>query len=408
MKKAIRLWYLYDFANSFASIGLLFYYPLILSERGASDAWVGVSASIATGILLLLLPSLGAYSDRTGKRIALIRLNSIVMIASLIILAFLLQRPDALSTSSLIVISFFYVLFHVCFQTSCMFYSAMMRAITTEDTSAKVSGVGTGIGLLGNALALWITGVVAGSSLVIIGLSGKPSSLFIGAILFGIISIPFFMQQDIVSVSEKLRFSYRAFLKRLVSERKVFLFLIGYSLLADAVLTFQLYIAIYTTKVFVFSDQMVIYAGITGLTFGIVGGFLANVFVRIVKDKERALRASSLFYAFCFGLCALMPKAPVFVFIGLALAGISYGLVFSLARAVYSQITPEEGQGEFFSIFTVFERAASIVGPLVWILTFHLLANYGENIQYRGSVLLLMVVCLFGFYFLKKSARIAK
>ncbi|MEK7106241.1 MAG: MFS transporter [Patescibacteria group bacterium] len=405
MKKAIRLWYLYDFANSFASIGLLFYYPLILSERGASDAWVGISASLATVVLLFILPSLGAYSDRTGKRIALIRLSSIVMVVSLVVLAFLLQRPDALTTPSLIVISIFYVLFHICFQSSSMFYSAMMRSITTNDTNAKVSGVGIGIGLLGNVLALGIAGAIAGSSLIIIGLSGKPSSLFVGAVLFALVSIPFFRQKDVVSVSDKLSFSYKVFLKRLLSEKKVFLFLIGYSLLADAVLTFQLYIAVYTTKVFDFSDQMVIYAGITGLTFGIVGGLLANKLVRMVKDKEKALGFSALFYALCFGLCALMPKVPMFVFIGLALAGVSYGLVFSLARTVYSEITPEKGQGEFFSIFTVFERAASIVGPLVWILTFYFLRSYGEDIQYRGSVLLLMVVCLAGFYFLKKSRK---
>jgi len=405
MKRNIRLWYLYDFANSFASIVLLFYYPLILSERGASDAWVGIAASVSTAILLLILPSLGSFSDRSGKTIELIKICSILMVLSLLILAFLLQNISNLNTSVLIFVSFFYVLFQVCFQSSYVFYSAMLRDITTTENNIKVSGFGVGLGLLGNAFALGIAGIVAGSSFIIIGLSGKPAALFVGAALFGIISIPFFKQKDVINTSSNTRFSYKAFLKRVMSEKKVLLFLIGYSLLADAVLTFQLYIAIYTSKVFDFSDQMVIYAGITGLSFGIVGGLLSNKLVRIVKDKEKALIYSSLFYAFCFGLCAFMPKISAFVFVGLALAGISYGLVFALARTVYSEITPQKGQGEFFSIFTVFERAASIIGPLVWILTFYLLRSFGEDIQYRGSVLLLMGVCITGFYFLRKSVR---
>jgi MFS-type transporter involved in bile tolerance (Atg22 family) len=405
VQKTIRLWYLYDFSNSFASIGLLFYYPLILSEQGASDAWVGIAASIATAILLLILPSLGAYSDRTGKRIFLIKISSAIMVASLIIMAFLLQQPGALETSSLIVVSVFYVLFHICFQSSFMFYSAMMRSISTPETRANISGVGLGLGLLGNALALGISGIVVGTSLLIIGLSGKPLTLFVGAALFAIISIPFFRQREIVISSSPVRFSYFKFLRKLLFERKAFLFLIGYSLLADAVLTFQLYIAVYTTKVFNFPEWMVVLAGITGLTFGIVGGLLANKLVQKVRNKEKALILSSLLYALCFGICALMPNIKIIVFIGLALASISYGLVFSLSRTVYSEIIPEQGQGEFFSIFTVFERAASIVGPLAWLLTFHLLQTYGENIQYRGSVFLLMIICLFGVYFLRKSAR---
>src|SRR3989344_3550348 len=183
MKKNIRLWYLYDFANSFASIVLIFYYPLMLAERGASNTWIGVSASIATGVLLLILPYLGAYSDRTGKRIFFIKIVSFLMVPPLFILAFLIQKTDILSTSILLILSFFYILFQVCFQGSYVFYSAMLRSITDTDNNAKVSGIGLGLGQLGNAFALGIIGPIIGSSLIIIGLSGKPLALLIGGVL---------------------------------------------------------------------------------------------------------------------------------------------------------------------------------------------------------------------------------
>jgi len=184
---------------------------------------------------------------------------------------------------------------------------------------------------------------------------------------------------------------------------EILFFIIGYALLSDAILTFQVYLTLFVKNVFDFSDKLVTYTGVTGLVFGIIGGFMANKFAVRLNSKERALGFSALLYAFCFALFALVPNVPFLVFIVMAICGLSYGLVFSLARAVFSEISPKEEQAEFFSIYTVFERAASILGPLLWILTFFLLKKFGEGIQYRGAVLFLMIICLVGYYYLRKS-----
>jgi UMF1 family MFS transporter len=377
----------------------------LLAEKGGSNAWIGIPTSLGTVLLLLLLPALGAYSDRTGKRIVLIKISSALMILSQIAMAFMLSKEGAFGTTQLLILSFFYLLYNICVQSSYMFYSSMLRSITNETNNTKVSGIGLGLGQLGNVLALALATPLVGSSLLIWGISGKPLALLFGAICFAVISLPFFSQKDEMGKDEKVEFSYKKFLKKVAGQKRIMYFLIGYSLLADTILTFQLYASIYIKKVFGFTDQMVTYAGMTGLAFGMAGGLMAAKLVSRLKDKERALLLSSLLYTVCFALCALIPRAPVFVFSGLAIAGISYGLVFTLARTVYSEITPLREQGEFFSLFTVFERAASIIGPLVWLLTFHLLGRFGENIQYRGSVLLLGIVCFLGFYFLRKSRR---
>ena len=404
--KKIWLWYLYDFANSFASIVVIFYYPLILSEKGVSNAWIGFSASISTVILLLTLPYLGTSSDKTSRRIYFIRVASVLMVFSLIVIAFMTQKREIFDLPFLLILSGFYILFFVCFQGSYVFYSAILRSITSVENSVKVSGIGLGLGQLGNAIALGLIGPIIGSSLIIYGLQGKPLALLIGGFIFILFSLPFLLQKELKVNSTKIGFSYKGFIKKIYAEKRIFYFLVGYSFLSDAILTFQLYITIYIKKVFSFSDQLVTYAGITGLVFGIVGGFLAYTLAKKLKNKERALGFSSVLYAFCFAACALIPSVPIFVFFGLAISGLSYGLVFSLARTIYSEITPEDKQGEFFSIFTVFERAASVVGPLVWLLTFFLLKSFGENIQYRGSVLLLVLVCFCGVYFLNKSKKI--
>jgi UMF1 family MFS transporter len=401
--KSIKLWYSYDFANSFASSVLIFYYPLMLAERGASNVWIGVSASIATAILLFLLPYLGTWSDKTGRKIFIIKIMSVLMVASLFIIAFLIQQINTLSITMLFVLSSLYILFMVCFQGSFTFYSAMLREIANSDNNAKVSGVGLGLGQLGNVVSLSLIGPIVGSSLVIIGLSGKPLALFLGGILFALTSIPFLLQKDTQSISVKISFSYRTFLKKIFSTKRILFFIVGYALLSDSILTFQVYLTLFVKNVFDFSDKLVTYTGITGLIFGIIGGFLANSFASKLNNKEKALGFAAILYAFCFALFALVPNVPFLVFIVMALCGLSYGLVFSLARAVFSEISPKEEQAEFFSIYTVFERAASILGPLLWILTFFLLRRFGEGIQYRGAVLFLMIICLVGYYYLRKS-----
>lgn len=402
----IRLWYLYDFANSFASVVLLFYYPLILSENGASDAWIGVSASIATGILLLVLPYIGALSDRIGKRIFFIKIGSIIMILSLLVMSFIIKNSESFGLIILFSLSFLYVLFQVCFQGSYMVYSAMLRQITDSVNNVKVSGEGYGFGQLGNAVALGVIGLIISTQIVIFGLSGKTLALFSGAILFLIISSLFFKQKESIKSNIITHFSYKEFFKKITKNKRVFHFLIGYSLLADAILTFQLYVALYVKNVFSFSDNSVSYVGIVGLVFSVLGAFLTNKFVNKIKDKNKVLRIAGVLYGVCFGLCAFMPVIDIAIYISISLCGFFYGMLFSLFRVIYSEISPEDSQGEFFSVFTVFERAASVIGPLIWLSTFYLLKNFGESIQYRGSVLLLMIVCFIGIYYLKISEKL--
>jgi UMF1 family MFS transporter len=401
--KKIWLWYLYDFANSFASVVLLLYYPLILSEKGASDSWIGVSASIATGILLFILPKLGAYSDRLGKKIPFIRTGSIIMVASLVCIAFITNDAESLSLPIILGLSLLYIIFQVFFQGSFSFYSAMLREITNSNDNTKVSGRGFGFGQLGNVLSIVIISLILTTKITILGLSDKSLAIFLGGIFFLLLSIPFFHQKYPTQNKLTESFSYKNFIRKITSDKKILFFLIGYSLLADALLTFQLYVALYVKNVFGFSDQYVIYAGVIGLFFSVVGGFIAHLLVNKLNNKNKALRISSVVYGLCFGITAIIPPVPILVFFVLALTGVSMGLLFSLARSIYSEISPRDNQGEFFGIYSVFEKAASIIGPLLWIGTFLLLENFGSNLQYRGSVLLLMLICFFGIFFLKKS-----
>lgn len=405
MKNRVLLWYLYDFANSFASIVLIFYFPLIISEKGINESWIGISTSIATGLMLLFLPYFGVWSDKIKNRLFFLKACSWIIFASLLLLAYSTNYLDSDNTF-LIVTSFaLYILFLMMFQSSYVFYTAQLKDLSDENTNIKVSGNGNGLGQVGNILGLLAVMPVIGGGIIFLGLQGKSLTFFIGALLFIILSSFFLYQkQNNISIITIIpTFSYRQYLVEIFGEKKIFYYLVGYALLADALLTFQLYTTIYFKNVFDLSDKMVSLVGIVGLFFAIVGAFLSHTLVMVTKSKNRAMLCASIIYAVAFILCALSPKNEWAPFLVMIPAGLGFGFLFSISRVIYSDMTPRDEQAKYFSIYTIFERSASVIGPLLWVASFALLSSFGKDIQYRGSVLILFCICIVGVYYLQKS-----
>jgi UMF1 family MFS transporter len=184
------------------------------------------------------------------------------------------------------------------------------------------------------------------------------------------------------------------------NDRRLLMFLIAMLLLYDTILTLQLYITSYLKTVFGFSESLVLYAGVTGLFFGIIGAALGGVIATRFSLPTKILAISAVLYALCALLFAFSFNNATFVIVLLALCGIAFGLVFSLGRTVYALIIPNESQHEYFGIFTVFERMAAVVGPLLWTATFLLTSAFGEVVQYRASVFGLAIVALLAFFIL--------
>jgi MFS-type transporter involved in bile tolerance (Atg22 family) len=82
------LWYLYDFANSFASIVVFFYFPLLFVSKGGFELWMGIASSVSTLALMFVLPGIARRIDRTGKRIFPLIVSSVGMSVILGILGY--------------------------------------------------------------------------------------------------------------------------------------------------------------------------------------------------------------------------------------------------------------------------------------------------------------------------------
>lgn len=398
------LWYLYDFANSFASVVLIFYYPLVLSEMHVNQAWLGIPASIATVLLFIFLPRMGHFSDNKKQRMFLIRALSIVMILSLIVIAVLTKQVSSINYWTLIILTVLYTLFQFAFQGSLAFYSAQLNKIDTDENTTKVSGAGLAYGQLGNAVAIGLISYTI-AHYQFLGFYDKSLAFMLGATLFLFLSLPYLLTRESIETERAEIFSYKRLFMKIKDNKGLMYFLIGYSLLADGILTFQVYLTIFMKETYGLTEPQTINIGIASLLSVVFTGLTISTFIKLCKNKYRALIVGAVAYLMCFVLLAIVPSSFWMVLGALIFAGIAYGLFFAVSRAYYSEIIPIDSQAEYFSIYSIFERAASIVGPLIWLIVFNSLFMFEKVFQYRGAVFSLAIICFIGIIFLIKSKK---
>jgi len=396
------LWYLYDFANSFASIVVFFYFPLLFIAKGGFELWMWVSSSISTLVLILILPGIGRYIDTIGKRMPFLLWGSISMSVILVVLGYMFWISGEFSMIQKITVISLYGLFFLLYNGSVSIYTSLLRSVSLDEHAVATSGKGMALGQLWNVIGLAAMGPIISSGAIILWLSGKPVAFLLGAIASLVFAIPFFLQGTNGTVLDVTELQVRPSLyKKIYKEKHIFYFLIGMMLVSDAILTFQIYVTSFLKKTYFMDDQMAVYAGIVGLFFCLVGWLISPWVVKKLKSTFRTLMFAALFYSICFWILSIIPPIQSLALVTMAVSGVFYGLVFALWRVVYAQMTPKDEQTSYFSIYALFERTASIIWPLLWTVTFLTFSVFWGVVAYRASIFILGIISLTGFFVLK-------
>ena len=80
------------------------------------------------------------------------------------------------------------------------------------------------------------------------------------------------------------------------------------------------------------------------------------------------------------------------------------------SRAIVVELSPPEKIGEFFGIYSLAGKMASVVGPLLWGSVVWIFQDT-QTLKYRaavGSLLLVTMVTIFFFNTLKKQIKTAQ
>ena len=157
MKKSIYSWALYDWANSaFATTVMAGFFPIFFAQYWSnpenlseSTFYLGIANSVASIVVVLLAPILGAIADRgTYKKRFLVffAFLGILMTAGLALIS------QGMWQLALLI----YVIATIGFSGANTFYDSLLPAVSNKDNVDYVSGLGYALGYIGGGILIVI------------------------------------------------------------------------------------------------------------------------------------------------------------------------------------------------------------------------------------------------------------
>jgi UMF1 family MFS transporter len=160
-------------------------------------------------------------------------------------------------------------------------------------------------------------------------------------------------------------------------------FLIANLLLLDAVHTVIVFMAVYAQKVFGLPDS----AKVVFFMLATVPAVLGSIAAGWAADRwgpKRTLIATAWLWALTLVTVALVPSIPTFYAMG-GVIGALLGSVWTASRPLLLALTPDGEEGRLFGLYAFCNKAAAVVGPLLWGITVLVAAPMGTA-RYRLAV----------------------
>lgn len=409
MKKNLLYWLIYDAANSFlhAALGGFFLAQWVVIDNKFDDIWYGATFSLATILVLITSPILGAWSDSIGKRLPFIKWLTVLLVLFYAILAVI--APSSLPIENRIVIALFLaVILQYLYQQSLVFYNSLLEEVSTSKTRGKISGLGEMFGNSGWIVATAILLSFANKKFTLIGEPGRAQIFLPSFLFFTVLSLPMLikfkeMPKKVVikevNIKDVLASTVKGVSDLFHKNKNAGLFLLSFTLMSDVILTIQLYFAIVMEAIFKIPDSKKFL--ITLLMF--LSMIVANYFLGKLSDKfgsKKIIILSGVSLVITLSI-VLLSSAPFIIFLLAPFIGIGWGGFYVATRSMMIEVSPRQQLGEYFGFYSTFQRFASITGPLLWGGITLALKSYGV-IKYRVAGLSLVVLMIFGIYILTK------
>lgn len=382
-------WVLYDWANSAYSVVITtaifpIYYKGVATNAGVSSvdstAYLGYTVAIATFILAMIGPLLGATANFEGMKKRLFTLFFGLGAGSTLALAFV-------SSDSWLMLLVLYTFSAVGFHGANIFYDAFLVDVTEREKMDKLSARGFGLGYIGSSIPFLISIIIImlaqGGKLPFDAVVASRIAFVITALWWIIFALPMLKNvHQTVSIprtANVLKSSITTTwdtLKHITQYRAVFIFLLAYFFYIDGVGTIismstaygaDLGISATTLLAVLFMTQVV------AAPFAYLYGHLAKKF-----GPKRMLYVGILVYLI-ITIYAFFMKTGFDFWVLAMLVATSQGGIQSLSRSYFAQIIPREKANEFFGFYNIFGKFASIMGPILVAVTAQLTgsSSYG-------------------------------
>ena len=367
LTKLEKSWILYDVANSafilLVSTLLPIYFDYLADKGGLSEsdylAYWGYAGSVATILVAVLGPVCGTLADQRGFKKPLFVLSMVLGVAGCAMLGV------AWNWLSFLVI---FVIARVGYNSSIVFYDAMLPEITTYEKMDRVSTLGYALGYIGSVIpfAVCLVAVLGSDIFGISQITALIISFVITALWWAVCSLPLVKRYRQTAFSNRVGNPVASTFRQLANSFKeakkhkhIFVYLIAFFFFIDGVYTII--------------DMATAYGKSLGLdTTGLLLALLVTQIVAfpcsILFGRFSAKYDTGLLIKICIVCYTGIALFAVFLaqqwqfWVLAVLVGMFQGGIQALSRSYLGKIIPAEQSGEYYGLMDICGKGASFVG----------------------------------------------
>jgi UMF1 family MFS transporter len=435
---------LFDFSNTIFSMNVasLYFGVWLVEDLRASNTLYAVGNVVASVMVMLSLPVLGAISDarrRRKKWVVGFTLASVLACIAIGVLGYTtlpLVGQEVISPANVaadwhpgfgelkwVIVAF--ILANFAYQAALPFYNAMLPELVPASEQGRMSGIGVAVGYVGSITGVLMVmpfftggfpilgrlndGILSVLHLVpFTGSGGRVSTFVPTGVLFLLFSIPLVLwcrDHDPAPGNAPIKWreafdDVRHTLRDAKNHPGVVRFLLTSFLYQDAVGTIIGFMAVYTVRALGFAQGSETTLFIVLTVPAVLGSY---VYGRLADrwGPRRALSTTLLAWVALLICMIAVPTQKAFWVVGFMI-GLNFGGVNAVERPLLLSLVPDKLAGRYFSLMVLSARAAAIAGPLIWSATVDSLEGpLGTAFAYRAAVGTIAVMFLAAWWLLR-------
>jgi MFS transporter, UMF1 family len=424
-------WALYDFSNTIFSMNVatLYFTVWLISDLGVSNTMEAAASAVASALVVVSIPFLGALSDVRRRRKPWVVGFTILSCFACAMIGILGQRMLPLTGEAvdspvqmpagwhatgapLLWVLGAFVIANFAYQAAQPFYNAMLPELVPVEERGRLSGFGTAIGYVGSIVGVLLVMPFFNGTLPKIGAlgdgvmstlhslipftahGGRVSTFVPTGVLFLVFSLPLVIFcRDHNPAPRGTPIDWRRALREVGATLRdarqhpgALRFIIASFVYQDAIGTIVGFMTLYAVKAVGFDKGSEVTLFLVLTIPSIFGSYIYGHLVDRFGAKQ-SLMMTLVLWIVLLGVMIAVPGKNAFWLVGLAI-GLNFGGVPTAERPVLLSLVPDVESGRYFSLMLLSSRAAAIAGPLVWGITVDTLeSRLGTAIAYRAAVM---------------------